>query len=340
LKILFVSQMWPGPDDPDHGAFLVPLVEALRRRGNDIELAVLTSRAGGWGKYARLARLAHAAARRFRPDVVYAHYLVPTGLLADLVSRAPLVVTAHGRDVRNVGTIRGVRLLTEAVVRRSTAVIAVSHHLRRDLERRIPSARGKVVVVDSGVDLDRFRGGDANVARAELNWDGDGPAYVCIGSLEERKNVVRLVDAFERLGHGRLAFVGDGPLRQKLTGRRDVTLAGRVPHDEVGRWIQAADVLCQPSLVEPFGQALLEAMASERSVLATAVGGPREFVTEPVGVLVDPYDLEAIERGLRTAAALPAPNPAARAEAALHDVRLQAARIEEILDAAVRGRRA
>src|SRR5436305_406278 len=117
MKILFVSQMWPGPDDPDHGAFLVPLVDALRARGHDLELAVLTSRSEGRRKYLRLWRAARAAARRSKPDVVYAHYLVPTGLLADLASSAPLVVTAHGRDVRNIGTVRGVKTATEIVVR-------------------------------------------------------------------------------------------------------------------------------------------------------------------------------------------------------------------------------
>jgi glycosyltransferase involved in cell wall biosynthesis len=340
VKILFVSQMWPGPDDPDHGAFLVPLVEALRRRGHELDLAVLTSRGGGRSKYFRLFQAARDVARRSKPDVVYAHYLVPTGLLADLASRAPLVVTAHGRDVRNVGTLRGVKLATEAVVRRSVAVIAVSHYLRRELESRVPSARGKVKVVDCGVDLDRFRGGDQAEARAALGWDGEGPAYLCVGSLQARKNVVRLADAFARLDAGRLAFVGDGPLRRHLEGRAGVTLAGRIPHDEVQRWIQAADVVCQPSLTEPFGQALLEAMASERSVVATAVGGPPEFVIPAAGVLVDPKSGEAIEDGLRQAAALPSPNRAARAAAATHDVNFQAARIEEILEQAVRGRQA
>jgi glycosyltransferase involved in cell wall biosynthesis len=340
MKILFVSQMWPGPDDPDHGTFLVPLVEALRGRGHDLELAVLTTRAGGRTKYLKLLREARAAARRTRPDVVYAHYLVPTGLVADLASRAPFVVTAHGRDVRNVGSVRGVRTLTEAVVRRAHTVVAVSHYLRRELEARVPSARGKVKVVDSGVDLERFRGGDQAEARAALGWNGDGPAYLFVGSLDERKNVVRLAEAFAHLETGRLAFVGDGPLRAALEGRPRVTLAGRVPHEDVRRWIQAADVVCQPSLVEPFGQALLEAMASERSVVATAVGGPPEFVIPAAGVLVDPGDVDGIAEGLRKAAELPSPNRAARAAAAAHDVNFQAARIEEILEQAARGRRA
>jgi glycosyltransferase involved in cell wall biosynthesis len=96
-------------------------------------------------------------------------------------------------------------------------------------------------------------------------------------------------------------------------------------------WIAACDVLCQPSLVEPFGIALLEAMAGARSVVATAVGGPPEFVTPGAGVLVDPAGVEAIERGLREAAALPSPNEAAREAAARHDVRDEARRVAQIL---------
>ena len=109
-------------------------------------------------------------------------------------------------------------------------------------------------------------------------------------------------------------------------------LVGRVPHAEVASWIAAADVVCQPSLVEPFGQAILEALASERSVVATRVGGPPEFVPPEAGVLVDPTSIEAIAEGLQAAAALPSPNPAAREAALPHDVKLQAERVERILE--------
>ena len=99
MRILLVSQMYPGPDDPDLGTFVAQIEQALRARGHELELAVLDRRAGGKLRYLELARNARAAARRFRPDVVYAHFLVPTGLSAALFTRAPLVVTAHGRDV-------------------------------------------------------------------------------------------------------------------------------------------------------------------------------------------------------------------------------------------------
>ena len=93
----------------------------------------------------------------------------------------------------------------------------------------------------------------------------------------------------------------------------------------------ACDVLCQPTAGEEFGQAVLEAMARERSVLATALGGPPEFVTAEAGVIVDPRSPDDLLAGLRRAADLPAPNPAARRAAAAHDVRAQAARIAAVL---------
>src|SRR5213592_5213906 len=136
--------MYPGDAEPDYGVFVAALADALVARGNELERAVLTSRSGGRAKYARLSARAFAAARRFRPDVVYAHFLVPTGLLAGLASRAPLVVTAHGQDVANIGEIRTVRAATAALVRRASAVIAVSDYLRRELERKVPAAAGKI----------------------------------------------------------------------------------------------------------------------------------------------------------------------------------------------------
>ena len=143
--------------------------------------------------------------------------------------------------------------------------------------------------------------------------------------------MVRLGDAFAALGEGSLTFVGDGPLRAALEGRPGVRLAGAVRQDELPPFLAAADVVCQPSLVEPFGLAALEAMACGRSVVATTVGGPIEFVPPEAGILVDPTDTGAIADAMRSAAAMPCPNRAARAAAAEHDVALQAARVEAIL---------
>lgn len=332
--------MYPGPDDPDLGVFVANLERELAGRGHELERAVVDSRAGGAARHFRLIRDARRAARSFHPDVVYAHFLVPAGLAATLATRAPLVVTAHGQDVANIGSKPGVRAATRRVVRKAARVIAVSGWLRDQLVAGVPDARGKTDVIDCGVDLERFAPRDAAAARDELGWTGDGTAFLCLGGLTERKNVLRLARALERRAEGTLTFVGDGRLRGALEGRERIRVVGRVGHDEVPTWIAAADVVCQPSLIEPFGLATLEAMASARSVVATSVGGPPEFVTPEAGVLVDPIDDEGLVAALSQAAALPRPNLAGRAAAEQHDVRRQAERVEEILLQAVRDRRA
>jgi glycosyltransferase involved in cell wall biosynthesis len=332
--------MYPGPEDPDLGVFVENLERELVLRGHELERAVVDRRAGGRRRHVKLARDVNRAVRRFRPDVVYAHFLVPAGLAAALGSRAPLVVTAHGQDVANVGSIPGVRAATRYVARRAAAVIAVSKWLHARLEEAVPEAVGKTEVIDCGVDLERFAPRDQGEARAQVGWPVNGTAFLCLGALTERKNVLRLARAFERHGEGTLTFVGDGPLRRALEGRDGVQLAGRAAHEEVPTWIGACDVLCQPSLVEPFGLATLEAMASARSVVATRVGGPPEFVTPESGVLVDPEDDQELASALAEAAALPRPNLAGRDAAGDHDVTLQAGRVEAILERAAGGPRA
>lgn len=339
MRILLVTQMWPSEANPDLGSFLVPLTRELEQLGHEVEVASISRRGGPPTKYVRLTAEARAAARRTDPDVVFAHFLFPAGAAGALAARAagtPLVVMAHGQDIANLGRIPGVTRATRWVLGRASGVIANSRWLAERLTDKIPAAaEKKIEIVDCGVDLEAFSPRPAEPARRELGWEGDGPAFLCVGSLIERKNVVRLADAFERFGRGRLAFVGDGPLRESLEGRAAVRIVGRIPQSEVPRWIAACDVLCQPSLTEPFGQAALEGMAMERTVLATAVGGPPEFVSPEAGVLVDPGDTGGIAAALELAAGFPSPNVAARLAAAEHEVGRQAARMSAVLERAV-----
>jgi glycosyltransferase involved in cell wall biosynthesis len=343
MRVLLVTQMWPTESEPDLGAFLLPLRRELIALGHEVDVAAIGRRGGSPVKYARLAADAVRAARRTRPDVVFAHFLFPAGaagLAAARAARVPLVVMAHGTDVANLERAP-LRALTRPVVRGAAAVIANSRWLAARLERHYSGLVCEVC--DLGVDLAEFAPGVAPALWPVGGGSGSGaspsagghPRFLCVGSLVERKNVVGLAEAFARLGRGSLTFVGDGPLRDGLEERANVAVVGRVRHEDVPSWVAACDVLCQPSLIEPFGLAALEAMALERSVVATTQGGPPEFVTQQAGVLVNPQDPAALTAALAQAAALPVPNPAARAAAAEHGADHQAARMAEILARAV-----
>lgn len=337
MRILVVSQMWPSEADPDFGSFVAQICRELEVQGHDLEVVAIDRRGGSRTKYLKLARDARRAAKRFGPDVVYAHFLTFAGPAAARAARAagaPLVLTAHGTDVGNLERSRALRALTRHATTRAGAVIAVSDWLRMRLVAELPELGDRVEVVDCGVDLERFKPRNSAEARARVGWDGEAPYFLFVGTLDERKHVVPLANAFHRIGEGTLAIVGTGPLRDQLRDRPGVRLAGQLPHDQIPDWMAACDYLCQPTDGEAFGQAVLEAMACERSVMTTTRGGPPEFVPPEAGVLVDPTAEGAIERGLREVARLPAPNPAAREAAAAHDVRVQAKRIAEILGGA------
>jgi glycosyltransferase involved in cell wall biosynthesis len=324
VRILLVSNMYPSRRRPEFGVFVANLADALRARGHTVDEAVL--RSGRRGRlatplaYLGLLLRALGLARRSRPDVVYAHYLVPSGLIG-LACRRPVVATAHGGDVRNACRGGALGALSRLVVSRSAAVVCVSRYLAGQL----PGSPGRLEVIDCGVDTTRFTPAE----RAP----GQGPRFLYVGSLTGRKNVGRLLQAFERLGEGSLTVVGGGPLEGELRAAAPagVRFTGRLPPQRVVEELRMCDVLCLPSLEEPLGQAALEALASGRPVVATRVGGPPEYVRADCGALVDPLDVGSIADGMRVAASLPVPCRAAVEVAREHDLARQAERVEQVM---------
>lgn len=341
-----LSNMYPGPPDPDYGAFVQSMCDALERAGHEVDRVVIASRAHGPlrtpTKYAGLTR--RALARTRAVDVIYAHFLFPTGAVAATCGRLmgrPWVVTAHGRDVRNLQNPR-IRRLTEAALAGASSVICVSRYLAEQL-RSSGVGLPPVHIANMGVDLRRFKPADRADARARLGLGG-GPLVLAVGGLNERKNPLRLLQAFRQIRDAHpdatIAFVGDGPLAGSLRSGAArlglggaVVMAGTVPNAAVVDWMAAADVLAIPSLVEPLGVVALEAMASGRPVAATRIGGTAEVVGR-AGRLVDPMDPRSIASAVLALIADPPSVEACLTAAAAQSVDRQARRVAEILAAA------
>ncbi len=350
LRVLCLSNMWPGRADPDYGAFVADMCRALEGRGMTVDPVVIDTRARGVlrtpAKYAGLTARATRHARR--ADVIYAHYLFPTAAVAATAAKAariPYVVTAHGGDVRNLDR-PSVRRATAGPLAGAAGLIAVSEHLAeglRDSGLTLPP----LSVIDMGVDADRFRPGDRDVARAWLGVPAGVPLLLAVGGLTDRKNPLGLLQAFARVRAARpdalLALVGDGPLAGAVdAGARRLGLEGAVlrpgavPHEAVADWVAACDVLALVSRVEPLGVAALEAMAGGRPVVATRVGGAKEVVPDPeAGRVVDPLDPTAIAAAVLDLLEAPPTPEACRAAAMPHALDRQAARVAEVLERAV-----
>jgi glycosyltransferase involved in cell wall biosynthesis len=165
----------------------------------------------------------------------------------------------------------------------------------------VPSgARQKVTVQAFGVDVSRY----SKQPVPEI------PTVLFIGRLDPVKRVRALVEAFDsvraRLPGARLVIAGDGPertaiesLARKLALDGSVDLLGNVPHEDIPTLLTTCTVLCLPSIGEPFGMVVLEAMASGRAVVAVHGGGPDSLVDTGLGgVLAGSGEPWALAEGL------------------------------------------
>jgi glycosyltransferase involved in cell wall biosynthesis len=180
---------------------------------------------------------------------------------------------------------------------RTTAILASTPEAVDDLPERF---RPKASVLPFAVDLSRF------VASPVPS----SPTVVFLGSLEQKKGVRELVDAFGPIAaaipEARLVLGGDGPERTWIESRISelglagrVELRGRLRHVDIPEFLAGASLVCLPSHGEPFGMALLEAMAVGRAAVAVDEAGPR-FLIDPVrgGRLVRRHDPDALAEAM------------------------------------------
>ncbi len=186
--------------------------------------------------------------------------------------------------------------------------IAVSEEAKKRMVEREGVSPDRITVVPNGIapEIDRVR--DPAAVRRELGVPEDSPFVICVSRLEKEKDISTLVLAMARvrslLPSAKCIIAGDGSQRASLEmmthqqGLSDVVrFTGFVP-DALSA-IGAANLLVLPSIAEPFGLVLLEAMALGRAVVATDAGGPREIVVNgETGLLVPPQDPAALAKAI------------------------------------------
>ncbi len=232
-----------------------------------------------------------------------------------LVRTCPLVVTVHDLSFELYPeTFRPAQRLYQSALTRWTArhaerVIAVSESTRADLVRRFGLPAERVTVVPNGVD-DTFKPLPAADVEAFRREKGLPEHFaLCVATLEPRKNIVRLLEAFARLPDAPPLILCGGKgwyfdtifatiERLGLAGR--VHLPGYIPQAELPLWYNAADWFIYPSLYEGFGLPALQALACGTPAIVSQASSLPEVVGD-AALLVDPLDVEAMTEVLAQA---------------------------------------
>jgi glycosyltransferase involved in cell wall biosynthesis len=247
--------------------------------------------------------------RRIGADLVHG-----TAFVGPLVSPCPAVITIHDLsflrfpDLFRPANRLYLKTLTRLSARRARRLIAVSRYTAEEITRLLGVPRERVDVVYHGIDP-VFRPLSDDAVAAFRRRRGLPERFVLfVGTLEPRKNLVRLVEAFSLVRDGRVGLVfvgGKGWFYDELFAKvealdlgSEVIFPGYVMSEELPLWYNAADVLAYPSLYEGLGFPVLEAQACGTPVLTSNTSSLPEAAGD-AALMADPYEIESLAAGLK-----------------------------------------
>ena len=256
--------------------------------------------------------------KTFDFDVIDAHFTYPDGFGAVLLGkyfRRPVTITVRG-TIRKFSRTASIRPLVKYALQNAAQVFAVCE----DLRQAAIEAGGypdNIEVIANGVDNAKFFRVDQASARQALQLDLTRKIIISVGGLTERKGFHRIIEQLPALRDkfpdilliivGGSSVEGDNEvyLRKRVTELNltdHVLFAGAQPHDQLYRWLNAADIFCLATSNEGWANVFLEAMACGLPVVTTAVGGnPEVICSDDLGILVPFGDSEALKTAIESA---------------------------------------
>ena len=184
--------------------------------------------------------------------------------------RSAKLARERGADAPEVAAARRAE---DRVLRAARRIVVTTQAMAEDVERRLPGAASKTIVIPNYVDTEAFR---PRGAAPDID-------VLFVVRLSPEKRIERLLAAAERAGAARIAVVGSGPVEADLKARfahmgERVIWAGTLPNAELPDWYNRARVFALPSLHEGQPKALIEAMACGAAVLGADAPGVRDMI--------------------------------------------------------------
>jgi glycosyltransferase involved in cell wall biosynthesis len=227
-------------------------------------------------------------------------------------SGTPIVATSHGHFPTTTN-LRLYNRLELALMRRFEHICVVSKEMLPVLAGA-GVAEKNTQLIENGIDTQRFNPQTPPLDRSQFGIAAGAIVFGSAMRLTEQKNPLGLIDAFARvatrLPNSALAIAGDGPLRDAVIARaRERAVADRVhllgARDDLDRFYPMLDVFVLPSHYEGLPLALLEAMACERAIVATAVGQVPAVLDGTSAAVVPAGDTEAFASAMYDASRQP-----------------------------------
>jgi len=250
--------------------------------------------------------------KEFPFEMIVSYWTYPEGYAAGRLARkyrVPLVIRPRGSDINLFVSKPGLRFLIKRSLKRADKVIPNAESVLRKI-RSLGISEKKSLYILNGVNTREFHHMSMDACRKNLDF-AEGKKYILfIGNFRPVKGVDFILEAIKRLDREqrsvlRFIFLGSGPQEQLIreTAKElravNIRIIGDVPHDRLVVWMNAANLLCLPSLNEGCPNVVMEAMSCGLPVVASRVGAVPELINDPeLGVVVPPGDVDALADGI------------------------------------------
>lgn len=250
-------------------------------------------------------------------DIISAHWIIPNGFLAGLVSRltgTPFTATIPGSDVYLGGKLALFRLMIKFASANASYVISDSAHYLKELAG-LGIHPKKEAIIRYGVNTDKFKPQkkDQQLLKRLGIKKGD-LTILAVGRLVEKKGFVYLIKALplllREIPQVRLVLVGEGEyggelkkLVKKLSLNEKVIFAGTISYDDLPKYYNLADIFVMPSIKDQTGNidaspvAMMEAMSTGAAAVATNFSGSADLLSK-TGFLVKEKSPDEIARSI------------------------------------------
>ncbi len=210
----------------------------------------------------------------------------------------PLVMTAHSTEINRLKPNRLSVVMEQNVVDKVDRFIAVSRYMRKELNQTFGINYNKITVIPNGVDTTVFKPREADDIRRKYQLDNRF-VVLFIGRDDPQKGVKYLVNAMKNLAKQipgiMLVMVG----QQDIYNDKHILCLPRVSRSELIKLHSLSDVFVLPSVYEPFGIVLLEAMACETPCIGIRTGGMPDIIEHNrTGLLVEPRSDEGLSEAI------------------------------------------
>lgn len=233
---------------------------------------------------------------KMNPDVLYAHFW-DCGIAACQLAEdenIPVFVATGESKIRVMDYYR--QKVVEQYLHHIKGVIAVStKNLNESRELGLLKYVTKTIVLPNAVNPREFYQIPREKAREKLGYRNSDKIAIFVGAFSHRKGVLRVVEAVERVHDLKLILIGSGEEKPEST---QILYSGKVPHNEIVTYLNAADVFVLPTLAEGCCNAIVEALVCGVPVISSDISFNYDILDSSNSIMVDPENIDEISDAL------------------------------------------